>query len=460
MSALLLLILIPLIGASFLFLMSAVNMSGMKVIAFLISLIPIWLLLTQEMNEVQYPWFSALSIDFHLRVDAVSYLFLCVTALIVPIALLSAHKDATLFFGLSLLLQAFLFIFFSARDLALFTIFWESSLLPLYFIIAYFGKRNRKQAALKFILYMIAGSSLLVLAVLALYFAAGSFNMGILNKIADTVPHASFIFAIFMLAFAVKTPLFPFHGWLSDTYYEASTAGTILLAAVLSKAGIYGVYRIGIEMFPEAMKEWRPLLLILAVTGVLYGGFAAWMQKDYKRLIAYSSFSHVNFILAGFFALNIISYQGALLQAFNHAVTITGLFLVASFLENRIQTTSLYEHRGLLKYMPKLCWLSLIFALSSVALPGTNNFTGELLIFLGIFDYSPWLTIIFSLTIIISVLYMLRYMELNFFGKEMPFQTSFKDLGAFEVCLLIPLIVLIFLIGIYPNLILKTLETL
>lgn len=434
------------------------------------SLIPLLILLFGGFShwigeEVDYPWFPSLNIAFHLKVDVLSLIFLYLTAIIIPISLLAGSGGglsfSSSFYGLVLLLQGLLIGFFTARDLVLFTIFWEAMLFPLYFIITLWGGLQRQSAALKFLIYMIAGSALMVAAVLSLYFfsmpinGSPTFNLDQLAIVADAIPHVSWIFGIFALAFSVKTPLFPFHAWLPDVYYQAPTAGTILLSALLSKAGIYGFLRIGLGLFPNMMREWSLGLLGLAIIGVLYGGLAAWMEKDYKRLLAYSSFSHVNFILAGIFVWNQIAHGGAILQAFNHGITIAGLFLVAGWLQERIGSTGMFSTSGMANYLPRLCWLTFIFVLSSIGLPGTNTFIGELLILFGIFNQHPWLTAILSLTVILSVVYLLRWMQLVYLQEPAPFQHRWVDIKGKELALAFPLIALIFLIGIYPAPLLK-----
>lgn len=425
-----------------------------KHFAFLLSLIPLALLVANHGNligqQINYPWFDALGIHFHLSIDPLSLVFLYLTAIIIPISFWAVPKKASGgLYGLILLLQGLLIGFFASRDLAFFTLFWEAILIPLYFMISMWGGAKRHQAAMQFILYMIGGSVLLVAAVLALYFASGAqtFDMAILSKAAPQLVWAA---AIFVLAFAVKTPLFPFHGWLPDTYTQASTVGTILLSALLSKAGVYGFLRIGFEFFPELLKSWSPILLTLAIIGVFYGGLAAWRQGDFKRMLAYSSFSHVNFILAGIFAWNAMGREGAVVQAFNHAITITGLFLVAKWLENRIQTTEMAPYSGLTKAFPKLSWLTLMFVLSSVALPGTNNFIGELMILFGLFKEQPIYAAILALSIILSVIYMLRWMQNMYFGKLHPEGFSAQDIGIPEFLIALPLVLLILWVGIYP----------
>ena len=235
--------------------------------------------------------------------DFVSWVFLWLTALIIPISFLAVKEENLplphVFYALILLLEGLLFGFFTARDLVAFTLFYEAMLLPLYFIISIWGGSQRRHAAIQFLIYMVAGSALMIAAILALYQIGGSFNLDHLANLKAPLPYAPWIFAIFLLAFAVKTPLFPFHIWLPDAYCQAPTSGTILLSALLSKAGIYGIYRIVMGLFPDLLKAGMPWLLGLSIAGVLYGALAAWRQQDFKRLIAYSSFSHVNFILVG-----------------------------------------------------------------------------------------------------------------------------------------------------------------
>lgn len=436
---------------------------NLKRAALILSVIPLIALIAGHSHwtgiEANYEWLPALGIHFHLTIDNLSLLFLFLTALIIPFSILAVHSSTltspNVYYALILMLEGLLFGFFTARDLALFTIFWEAMLLPLYLIIIMWGGNNRQKAALKFIVYMIAGSALMVAGVLSLYIfsmaggGGGTFNLDALAKTSLSIPYASWIFGIFLLAFAVKTPLFPFHAWLPDAYYEAPVSGTILLSAILSKAGIYGILRIGYELFPDLLKMWSPLLLGFAIAGVFYGGFLAWRQNDFKRLIAYSSLSHVNFILAGLFAMSQTSLAGGILQALNHGITIAGLFLVAGWLEERLGSTSLKQTRGLCKYLPQLCWLTLFFVVASVALPGTNNFVGELMILFGLIQ-NPWLVALLGVSVILSVIYMLRWMQNEYFGPPSPYQHSWVDIHAKHILIALPLVVLILFFGIYP----------
>lgn len=455
------LFLLPLISSLVLFMGSFLSGKNLKIGALSLSLIPLFLLLYENQaligTHCYYKWVYQLNLDFHLYMDNVSYLFTFLTTLIIPLSILSISskrlEHGHLFFGLILLLESFLIGLFTAHNLILFLIFWESMLLPLFFIILIWGKESRKEAAMKFLIYMMAGSIFLIISIFAIYFLTHSFS---LYQNVSHMPYSILFLSFFILAFAVKTPMFPFHAWLPDVYYQAPIPGTILLAALLSKAGIYGFTRIGLGMFPELMKEWGGILIYFAIFSVLYGAFSAWKQNDYKRLIAYSSFSHVNFILAGLFIWNEVGHVGAIMQAVNHGITITGLFLVAYWLELRIGTTSLDTCGGLCKYMPKLCWFTFFFVLASIALPGTNNFIGELLILFSYFQVQPYLGALLASIMVFSVIYMLRWMQLTFF--EMPRignGGALLDISVKEILILLPLIILTLWIGLYPQILLK-----
>lgn len=455
MLAPLVLFLIPFAAATLAFCGSKLSNRNLKNGAFILSLIPLAFLFAGQGkwlgSSFDHSWLPELSIRFHLAVDNLSLIFLYLVNVIIPIAIVSKGPQKNSFYGLILLLQGLLIGFFMAKDLMCFTFFFEAILLPIYFLISNWGGEQKEKASFKFIIYMIAGSSLMIAGALSLYFMTSTFDMASLAKTAENSPHAYLIAAVFLLAFAVKTPLFPFHAWLPDTYCQAPLPATILLSAILSKAGIYGIIRVSIGLFPHIMLEWSPILLGLAITGVLYGAFAAWAQTDYKRLIAYSSFSHVNFVLAGLFVWNEMAQGGAILQAVNHAITITGLFLVAGWLEQRLGTTQYGKASGLAYYMPKLCWLTLFFVLSAVALPGLNNFISELMVLYGLFQQSMWLSATLGLTVIFSILYMLRWIHTLYFNEPTRYHVGYKDIQAKELLIATPLIALVLWLGIYPG---------
>lgn len=466
MLSLLWLFLIPILSAFVFFFLPVAHRHFLKAVAVTLSLTPLAYLLVGSNQwigaEINLPWVAQLGVNFHLRLDGVALLFVYLAAIIVPIALLSVssrtiHHPHTFYF-LVLLLLGLLIGFFTARDLVLFVLLYEALIIPVYFMISIWGGENRQSAAMRFLIYMIAGSVFLIAALLAVYFAAGTFDMDALSKTIGSSPNAIWIFAAFLLAFAVKTPLFPFHAWLPEAYTQASTPGTIFLSALLSKAGIYGILRVIIEFFPVQLREWSPYLLALAITGVFYGGLAAWTQRDFKKLIAYSSFSHVNFILAGLFIWAQPGQTGAVIQAINHGVTIAGLFLVAGWLEARLGSSSMLNEGGLAKFLPRLAWLTLFFVLSSVALPGLNNFVGELLILFGLFKENPWLAAFLSLSVVLSVIYMLRWMESVYFGAPTFFQDRWNDIRTKEFAIAAPLIFLVLFLGIYPKPVLELIK--
>lgn len=435
----------------------------LKRTAAFLSALPLIILVSNHSEWLGYEfataWFPSLGINFYLHIDEISLLFLYLCALITPLSILcvdplKTEHQKSLYF-LILVLQSFVIIFFSTRDLAVFTVFWEAMLLPLYFIILIWGKKERQKAALKFLVYMIAGSVLMIAAVIALYvqsvsaFGEGTFDLETLALMTTRLPMAPWIIIAFLLAFAVKSPLFPFHAWLPDAYCEAPTSGTILLAALLSKAGIYGFLRIGLGLFPQFMQEWSLFLLLFAVVGVFYGAFAAWQQSDFKRAIAYSSFSHVNFVLIALFTWQQTSHIGAILQALNHGITIAALFLVASWVEERLASSTI-PSQGIGSLFPRLCWISVFFAAAAVALPGTNNFVGEFLILLGLFAVNPWICAVLALSVVFSAVYMLRLLRKIYFGPQMQ-KLPADDINRSQFCVALGLASLILILGIYPQ---------
>jgi len=459
---------VPFVSAAIVQLFGSAKESG-KRLPLILSVLPLLILLYDPYSwigkEIHVPWLPSMGVDFHLKVDFLSLLFLYLTAIVVPFAVVAISWKETKFpnalCGLIFFSQAFLIGFFTSRDLVLFAIFWEAMLLPLYLIILFWGDARRQEAALKFIIYMIAGSSLMIVAILALQQGAssGTFDLDTLAHTAAALPKAHWLFAIFALAFAVKTPLFPFHAWLPEAYTQAPTSGTILLSGLLSKAGIYGFLRVSMELFPQLLKEWSMPLVGFAIAGVLYAAIAAWMQNDYKKLLAYASLSHVNLILVGVFLWGTIGHTGAILQSFNHGITIAALFLLAGWLEERLRNRSMEKFSGLAKYMPQLCWLTLVFVLASVAVPGSNNFIGELLIFFALFELNPWWAALLGTSVILAVLYMLRWMQKMYFAQPSAYEAQWIDIGKKEIAIALPLMAIIFGIGIYPAPLLKEIES-
>ncbi|MBS0655733.1 MAG: NADH-quinone oxidoreductase subunit M, partial [Verrucomicrobia bacterium] len=450
--------LFPLIASVVIMCLGGVSARTLKIVTASLSVVPLLMQLTTAVSlgmEYYAVWFSALSIHFHLSLDYLSEVFLYITNVIVPIGILSASTVTrpNFFYGLILAVQALLIGFFTAQDLVCFTLFFEGMLWPIYFLISAWGGEKRKQASFTFILYMIAGSVFMIAAVLLLYVSIhpGTFDIRQIATFAEKLPFAPLLAAAFLLAFLVKTPLFPFHAWLPNAYCEAPLPATILLSAVLSKTGIYGIARVSTSFFPTLLAQWSLPLMCIAIIGMLYGAFAAWGQTNFKRLIAYSSLSHVNFILAGIVATSYIAQSGAILQAVNHSITIAGLFLVAAWLEERLGSSQFGTVSGLASYMPSLAWLTLFFVLSAVALPGLNNFVSEVLVLYGIFVKSPMLSFLLGTTVILSVIYMLRFMHSVYFNDPVAIEREWTDIRAREKLIALPLVALILWLGLYPG---------
>lgn len=475
-SGLLFLIFLPILSGTLL-LVQPKNFSPrfFKSICLALSLLPL-ILLSNIWNTTldittSIPWWPSQGLALELRLDPLAFIFILLTVIIIPYSILafpSSTQGAARFYPLTLILEGLLIGLFLSQNLLLFTIFWESTLLPLFFIIALWTDPNQSRSstphpshALRFLLYMLAGSILMISAVAALYVNGNTLSISELTQKAESLPYASWICLIFILAFAVKTPLVPFHGWLPPTYVAAPTAGSILLAGILSKAGIYGFLRIVITLFPTLFyKEWALPFLLLAIIGCLYGALVAWRQNSLKHLFAYSSLSQVNLILAGLFTMGYTSHSGAIFQSFNHGITITALFILYAWISSRIPTDKVStEGAALSKTCPQLGWLALFFALSAIALPGTHSFVGELLIFSGLYNQLPWLMLLLGTIIIFSALYQLNWIRQIFFvGPTDQTAATQEDLTQKEFLLALPLIALTILLGIYPHLLLAPIK--
>ncbi len=407
------------------------------------------------------PWVPALGIGYAVGVDGISLLLVMLTAVIFPIALLSSWGSITEkvkeFMVAMLVLETAVLGTFLALDLVLFYVFWEAVLIPMYFLIGIWGGPNRTYAAVKFILYTMAASVLMLVAIVALYLAAAppgerTFDLLRLQEAALDPGLARWLFAAFTLAFAVKVPVWPFHTWLPDAHVEAPTAGSVILAALLLKMGTYGFIRFSLGLFPEAAVASAPLLLALAVVGIIYGGIVSWAQPDLKRLVAFSSVSHLGFVTLGIFALSVEAMQGALLQMVNHGISTGGLFLIVGVLYDRSHSREIRDYGGVAAVMPRFAAIFTIIMLSSAALPGTNGFVGEFLILLGTFRRLPGVAAVAATGVILSVIYLLwayqKVMQGPLTAKR---PEHLAEVGARETLLFVPLIALIFWIGMYPT---------
>ena len=416
-----------------------------------------------------YAWIGSLGIRFSAGIDGISVLLVLLTGLLVPLIVLSTfnrtYQRTSTFYALMLYMQAALMGVFTARDGFLFYFFFEAALIPIYFLAAMWGGANRVAVTFKFFVYTIFGSLFMLLALVYLYYqtpptaiAAHSAAIADFYKLNLTPDAQTWLFWAFFVAFAIKMPVFPFHTWQPDTYVESPTPATMLLAGVMLKMGVYGLIRFILPIVPLGVETWGKTAIILAVIGILYGAIIAIRQRDMKRLIAYSSFSHVGLMAAGVFSQTETGMQGALVQMLAHGVNVVGLFFVADIIFSRTSTNQLDQLGGITRSTPKLTVFFLIMLLGSVALPLTNGFIGEFLLLHGVFTYNHYLGLAAGFTIIFGAVYMLRMFQKSMFGPTSSRTESFVDLTNSESWVFIPLVVMVFWIGIYPHSFLKVTE--
>jgi NADH-quinone oxidoreductase subunit M len=409
--------------------------------------------------DLNLPWFTlgGTPIAFHLGVDGLSILLVLLTTFLTPIAILSTWKSVEekvrgfmIFF---LLLETGMLGVFLALDMAVFYIFWEFTLIPMYFLIGLWGGERRLYAAVKFVLYTLTGSLLMLAGILWLGLHAGTFDLTALTTNNTlNLTQQLWLFGAFGIAFAIKVPMWPLHSWLPDAHTEAPTAGSVILAGVLLKMGAYGFLRFNLPLFPQASVKLAVWMGILAVIGILYGALVAYRQKDAKRLVAYSSVSHLGFVMLGLFALNAQGISGAILQMVNHGLSTGALFLIVGFLYERRHTRELDAFGGLWKVMPVLGGIALVVTLSSMGLPGLNGFVGEFSILLGAFGANPWIAGAAALGVILAAVYLLHFFQKIFLGPvTQEANLALKDLSARELAVIVPLLAVIFWIGLYPK---------
>jgi len=463
----------PLLGVAILLLLKEQQKSALRWTALVASLITFGLSIALLLNfrageggmQLAYdqPWVAIGSsvVHFQMGVDGLSILMVLLTTFLTPLALLSTWtavrervKSFMIFF---LLLEVGMLGVFLALDLVLFYIFWEFTLIPMYFLIGIWGGERRVYAAVKFFLYTMAGSILMLLAILILGLNAGTFSWGELIAARESFAGVqTALFLAFAAAFAIKVPMWPLHSWLPDAHVEAPTAGSVILAGVLLKMGVYGFLRFNLPLFPQAALQFAPWMAGLAVIGILYGAAVAFAQKDMKKLVAYSSISHLGFVMLGVFALNPQGVSGAVLQMVNHGLSTGALFLMVGLLYERRHTRELAAFGGLWKGLPVLGALSLVVTLSSAGLPGLNGFIGEFNILAGGFNSdiyaSPWFACVATLGVILAAVYLLHMFEKVFLGPVIHEENStLKDINPRELLTLIPLLIVIFWIGLYPQ---------
>ncbi len=420
-----------------------------------------WLLLEE------YSWIASFGAKYSLGLDGISLVLITLTAFInifcVLISWRAIEEKVGSFFFFILFLEGTLMGLFLANDLLLFYLFWEIQLIPMFFLVGIWGHENRIHAAIKFILYTLTGSLLMLLALIAIYIMHGhqtgvyTFNLYQLMHTRFSFTIEVLLFLAFFLSFAIKIPLIPVHTWLPDTHTEAPTAGSVDLAGLLLKTGIYGLFRFAIPLFPNATKFFGPMLLALGLGGLFYAAWVALTQTDIKRLVAYSSISHMGLMVVGIAIWNPIAVSGALLQMVNHGISTSALFIMVGMLDERVHSRDFAVMGGLWGRMPVFSAFFLLFALSSLGLPGLNNFVGEVLILIGTFQAKPVIAILGFCGIVFGVIYILRMVQDSLFGEPRS-EHDLWDLDGREILMLAALALAVLFIGLHPTPVLHLLE--
>ena len=470
-----LLIFIPLIGAVLISLYN--NFSRNLAIAFslIASGIGLWILIDFNISDSslqyvdKYSWIDAIGVQWLVGIDGISLFMMVLTVFLFSICFIILKppaKNQRPYFALMLMLETGCLGAFLAQDLFLFFIFFEAVLIPMYFLIGRYGHERARFASAKFFIFTMAGSALMLVGVLAIALLTASttgnpltFEVAVLAKQDGlSIAEARWIFLAFALGFGVKVPLFPIHTWLPDAHTEAPTAGSIILAGVLLKLGTYGFLRFGIFLFPEASKYFAPYIMGLAVVGIIYGAVVATMQKDLKRLVAYSSVAHLGFVVLGLFALNQQGVTGGVLQMLNHGISTGALFLLVGYLYERRQTRQIADFGGIQKVAPVFAALFTVVMLSSIGLPGLNGFVGEFLILLGAFEAHRWWAVVATAGVILAAVYLLWAYKRVFHGPVEGENAEISDLKTKERVGVSLFLIPIVLIGVYPKIITNRIE--
>jgi len=414
-----------------------------------------------DSSKLQFdvPWISSLGIHFNIGLDGLSLLLVFLTALLYPfIVRASINPNSPIrnpkpFYALMMLMQFALIGVFMAKDTFLFYVFYELALIPVYFICALWGGERSIPITLKFFIYTLAGSLFMLIAILYLYFktpAPHTFEITAFYNLSLSATEQSWIFWGFFLAFAIKIPIWPFHTWQPDTYTVSPVAGTMLLAGIMLKMGIYGLMRFVVPIVPEGIAQWGNFAMILCIIGIIYASLIALRQNDLKRLIAYSSIAHVGLMAAGVLSVNASGLQGAAIQMLNHGINVVAMFFMIDLIEQRYGTRNMSELSGIATQMKKFSWLFVIVMLGSVGLPLTNGFIGEFLLLNGLYQHNALYAAAAGLTIIFGAAYMLRLYRNVFLGEHKNFNNELGDLSGWETRMLVVLCALIIFIGVYP----------
>lgn len=471
---------LPLAGAVILLMIPRTETSLIRSWAFLVTVvtflvsIPLFYYFDGSVAGMQFEsvkrWIPALGATYHVGVDGISILLYMLTTFLMPLTILSSWNAISErlkeFMMAMLVLESAMLGVFISLDLVLFYLFWEAMLIPMYLLIGVWGGPRRIYAALKFVIYTMVGSVLMLVAILYLYFMynnyTGAYTFDLIKIMSLNIPFGAqiWLFLAFALAFAIKVPMFPFHTWLPDAHVEAPTAGSVILAGVLLKMGTYGFLRFNLPLFPNAAEYFTPLIFVLAVIGILYGAWVSLVQKDVKKLVAYSSVSHLGFIMLGMFVLTVPALQGGLIQMINHGISSGALFLAVGMIYERRHSREISDFGGVTKVMPVFATFFLIICLSSLGLPGTNGFVGEFLILVGSFEVAPVFTVLATVGIIFAAAYLLwMFLRVMFGPITNEKNKALTDLTGREIAIMLPIMVMIFWIGFYPSTFLSKTET-
>ncbi|HCK10243.1 MAG TPA: NADH-quinone oxidoreductase subunit M [Candidatus Latescibacteria bacterium] len=425
---------------------------------------------TPAMQFVQrFDWVKSLGISYSVGIDGISVLLVMITTLLTVLAILGSWASVTSrvreYMVSMLLLETGMLGVFCSLDLFLFYVFWEAMLIPMYLLIGVWGGERRIYAAMKFVLFTLAGSLLMLVAIIYLYFQHGlatgnyTFDLLALYDYSLATNTQYWLFLAFFLSFAIKVPLFPLHTWLPDAHVEAPTAGSVILAGVLLKMGTYGILRFCMPLFPSATAHFTPTIMLLSVIGIVYGALVAMVQTDIKKLVAYSSVSHLGFVVLGMFAMNEQGMQGSIIQMVNHGISTGALFLIVGMIYERRHTREIEDFGGLAKVIPGFSVVFMLATLSSIGLPGLNGFVGEFLILLGAYQASTLLGVIATSGVVLSAVYMLWMFQRVVWGEvKHDANAKLKDLSVREWIVIMPLVILMIWIGVYSQPFMKRTE--
>ena len=463
---------LPLVGILLILFINKENYKLIQWIAFITAVvnfiisIPLYFNFDSRTWAMQFvekiPWIEEFGISYHMGIDGISLLLVLMTTLLSALAILSTWSAVTekvKEYMISILfLETGMVGVFCSLDFFLFYVFWEVMLIPMYFIIGIWGGPRRVYAAVKFFIYTMSGSVLMLVAILVLYFInhsqTGVYTFNILDYYGLNLPFGVqfWLFLAFFLAFAIKVPMFPFHTWLPDAHVEAPTAGSVILAGVLLKMGTYGFLRISLPMLPQASMNFIPFISVLGIIGVIYGAMVSLAQEDIKKLVAYSSVSHLGLCMLGMFAMNTAGIQGSILQMVNHGLSTGALFLMVGIIYEQRHTRLISEYGGLWKVIPVFTIIFLLVVFSSMGVPGLNGFVSEILILIGVFKRNIWFGIIVTVGLILDTVYLLWMFQRVVLGEITKDENRhLKDINKRELLCLLPIILFIIWIGVYPR---------